>query len=66
MLVAAYASLTGMLGLDSLVAAMRDSVPSYRRQHLETNERALTAGFGALGKGVAPAWVEEPGEGAVA
>ena len=34
-LVAAYAGITKLVGLDSLVLGMRESVPAYRRQHLE-------------------------------
>jgi 2-oxoglutarate ferredoxin oxidoreductase subunit gamma len=57
-LVSAYAALTGLVGLDSLCAAMRECVPSYRRDHVETNERALRAGFEALPHAAAPAWTE--------
>jgi Pyruvate/2-oxoacid:ferredoxin oxidoreductase gamma subunit len=55
-LVAAFARITGLVGLDSLVAGMRDSVPSYRRQHVEANEKALGAGFASASPGLAPAW----------
>jgi Pyruvate/2-oxoacid:ferredoxin oxidoreductase gamma subunit len=55
-LLAAYAALTGLVGIGSLVEAMRDSVPAYRRQHLGANERALRAGFEAAPAGAAPAW----------
>ncbi len=57
-LVGAYAAVTGLVGLDSLGEAMRECVPSYRREHVETNERALRAGFEALPSGAAPAWKE--------
>jgi len=57
-LVGAFAAITGMLGVDSLVSAMHDSVPSYRRQHLESNERALREGFSSAPKNAAPAWDE--------
>ena len=46
-LAGAYARASGMVGVDSLVEAMRESVPSYRRQHLERNEAALRAGYDA-------------------
>jgi len=46
-MVGAYSALTGLVSLDSLVAAMRDAIPSYRRQHVDANERALRAGFAA-------------------
>lgn len=55
-LLGAYARLTGLAGIESLVEAMRASVPAYRREHLETNERALRAGFDAMPEGAAPAW----------
>jgi 2-oxoglutarate ferredoxin oxidoreductase subunit gamma len=56
-LVAAYARLTGMVGIDALVAGMREAVPPYRRQHLDVNEKALRAGFEAVAPAAAPAWV---------
>ncbi len=55
-LVAAFARATGIVGLPALEAAMRESVPSYRKQHIAMNEQALRAGFEALPAGVAPAW----------
>jgi Pyruvate/2-oxoacid:ferredoxin oxidoreductase gamma subunit len=57
-LAAAHARITGLVGLDALVAGMRESVPSYRRQHLEANERALRAGFESAPAEAAPAWTE--------
>jgi Pyruvate/2-oxoacid:ferredoxin oxidoreductase gamma subunit len=44
-LVAVYAAVTGMVGIESLVEAMRESLPPYRRQHAAGNEQALRAGF---------------------
>ena len=55
----AFARLTGLVRLESLLAGMRESVPSYRRQHLELNERALRAGFDAAPEAAAPAWADE-------
>lgn len=55
-MVGAYAALTGVVALDSLVAAMRSTIPSYRRQHVEANERALAAGWDAVPRGAHPAW----------
>jgi Pyruvate/2-oxoacid:ferredoxin oxidoreductase gamma subunit len=55
-LVAAYAGITALVGIDSLVLAMEESVPAYRRQHLEANERALRAGYEAAPLGSAPAF----------
>ena len=56
-LVAATARITGLVGLEALVAGMRESVPPYRRQHLEANEKALRAGFASAPPGLAPAWL---------
>ena len=58
-LLAAFSSLTGMIRLASLQAGMRESVPSYRQQHLEANEKALAAGFESVPWNVAPAFPEE-------
>jgi len=55
-LAGAYAGVTDLVGLDSVVEAMREAVPSYRRQHLDANERASRAGFEAAPSGAAPAW----------
>jgi Pyruvate/2-oxoacid:ferredoxin oxidoreductase gamma subunit len=52
----AYASITGLVGLAALVDGMAQSVPPYRRQHVDTNTAALTAGFEAGPRLVAPAW----------
>ena len=52
----AVAGLTGLVGLDAAIAAMTESVPSYRRQHVATNEQALRTGFDAVEHLAAPAW----------
>lgn len=44
-LVGAFAAITSLVSADAMVAAMRELVPPYRTQHLETNERAIRAGF---------------------
>jgi Pyruvate/2-oxoacid:ferredoxin oxidoreductase gamma subunit len=44
----AYCATTGIVANDSLVTAMRASIPSYRTQHIEANERALRAGAALL------------------
>lgn len=62
-LIAAFARATGIVSLASLDAAMRESVPSYRKQHIALNEKALRAGFETLPAGVSPAW---PGAGGAA
>lgn len=58
-LTGAFAGLTGIVGVASLVEAMRDSLPSYRQQHADLNEKALRAGFGALPPDGVPAWKAE-------
>ena len=58
-LVSAYARVTGLVGIDSLLEAKRASVPAYRRQHVELNEKALYAGFAATAADLAPAWSAE-------
>jgi len=58
-LVSAYAALTGVVAIDALVEAMQGSVPAYRRQHLETNERALRAGYASVPRNAAPAFADE-------
>jgi 2-oxoglutarate ferredoxin oxidoreductase subunit gamma len=55
----AYAAVTGLVTIDGLHAGMRQSVPAYRRQHIELNERALTAGFDAGERLAVPAWEPE-------
>jgi 2-oxoglutarate ferredoxin oxidoreductase subunit gamma len=58
-LIGAFARITGIVAPVSLEEAMRACVPSYRRQHIETNERALRAGFELAQSGAAPAWRAE-------
>ena len=57
-MVGAYSALTGLITLDSAIEAMQESIPSYRRQHIEANERALRAGHNAVTPGLYPAWQE--------
>ncbi len=57
-LIGAYAGLTALVGRAALIEAMRQSVPPYRRQHVEANERALHAGFDAVPANAAPAWAD--------
>ena len=52
----AYAGTTGIVERDSLIEAMRQSIPPYRTQHIEANERALTAGWDLLPANEHPAW----------
>ena len=44
---AGFAKITGIVKTHSLIGAMKELVPSYRRQHVEINERALLSGAAA-------------------
>ena len=55
-LVAAFAAVTGIVAIPSLVAAMRELVPPYRVQHVAANEAAIEAGAHAAPALAAPAW----------
>lgn len=52
----ALASATGLVGLDSLDAAVVEALPPYRRQHAGLNQAALRAGFEAVPALTHPAW----------
>jgi Pyruvate/2-oxoacid:ferredoxin oxidoreductase gamma subunit len=52
----AYVAVTGLVALDSAIAAMEESLPAYRRQHAEDNARALRAGAALVDPLAAPAW----------
>lgn len=41
----AYAAISGMVGIDALLDGMRESIPSYRTQHIQANEITLRDGF---------------------
>jgi 2-oxoglutarate ferredoxin oxidoreductase subunit gamma len=55
-LLGAFVALTGLVSVESTVAAMRELVPAYRTQHLEANEQAIRAGAALLPALAAPAW----------
>jgi 2-oxoglutarate ferredoxin oxidoreductase subunit gamma len=57
-LLGAYAAITGLVGIESLVEVMRQLVPSYRTEHLIKNEAALRAGHETGPPGAAAAWME--------
>jgi Pyruvate/2-oxoacid:ferredoxin oxidoreductase gamma subunit len=59
-MVGAYLTTTGLVGLDAAIEAMRASIPSYRTQHLTMNESALRAGCDAVEAGSFPAWAKVP------
>jgi 2-oxoglutarate ferredoxin oxidoreductase subunit gamma len=52
----AFSTATRVVSLDALRGAARSSVPAYRTQHLELNERALEVGAGAVAGVVDEAW----------
>jgi 2-oxoglutarate ferredoxin oxidoreductase subunit gamma len=51
-----FSVVTGIVGLDALVAAMKELVPPYRTEHVAANEAALVAGTEAAPGLRAPAW----------
>jgi Pyruvate/2-oxoacid:ferredoxin oxidoreductase gamma subunit len=57
-MVGAFTGLTGLVGIDAAVEGMRQSIPSYRTQHVAANEVALRAGFDRVESMSAPAWEE--------
>ena len=57
-MVGAYSALTGLVSIDAAIEGMKESIPSYRSQHIESNERALRAGYDAVTPGQYPAWQE--------
>jgi Pyruvate/2-oxoacid:ferredoxin oxidoreductase gamma subunit len=58
-MVGAYVGLTGLVGLEATVEAMRQSIPPYRQQHIAANEVALRTGFDAVDHLAFPAWDQE-------
>jgi Pyruvate/2-oxoacid:ferredoxin oxidoreductase gamma subunit len=58
-MIGAYAGITAIVGIDALVEAMRASIPPYRVQHIEANERALRAGLDLVPTASRPAWKED-------
>jgi Pyruvate/2-oxoacid:ferredoxin oxidoreductase gamma subunit len=58
-MVGAYVGITGLVGLDATVEAMRRSIPPYRKQHTAANEVAIQAGYDAVDLLGFPAWEQE-------
>ena len=52
----AYCATTSVVSADALVEGMRESIPSYRTQHIDSNARAIHAGFELLPEKEFPAW----------
>lgn len=55
-MVGAYVGITGLVGLDAAIEAMRQSIPPYRTQHIAANEVAIRAGFDRVERLSFPAW----------
>ena len=58
-MVGALSALSGLVSLDSLVAAVPEALPPYRTKHIAVNQDALRAGFAAVTPGTVPAWATE-------
>ncbi len=58
-LLAAFAQATGIVSQASLAEALASALPAYRRQFLESNQRALAAGAAAVPALSSPAWTKE-------
>jgi Pyruvate/2-oxoacid:ferredoxin oxidoreductase gamma subunit len=58
-MVGAYIGITGLVGIDATVEAMRRSIPPYRKQHIAANEVAIRTGFEAVDELAFPAWEQE-------
>jgi Pyruvate/2-oxoacid:ferredoxin oxidoreductase gamma subunit len=56
----AFAALTGVVAIESLVDAMAEMLPPYRRQHVDANRRALELGAAQLPARGAPVRFPEP------
>ena len=63
-LVGAYLAITGLVGIDSAVAAVDEALPSYRRQHAAACREALRTGYAAAPTIRHPAWAEAASVGA--
>jgi len=55
-MIGAYCALTGLVHVDALVEAMRASIPPYRQQHIEANERVIRLGHDLIDGVAYPAW----------
>jgi len=64
----AYAAVTRMLAIEELIDTLPSTLPSYRTQHIASNERALRAGAAAVSESglFRLAWPEQPAQRVVA
>jgi Pyruvate/2-oxoacid:ferredoxin oxidoreductase gamma subunit len=58
-MVGAYLSITGLVGLEAAIEGMRESIPPYRTQHIAANEEAMRAGYDAVEHLSVPAWATQ-------
>jgi len=63
-LLGAYARVTEIVGIPALTQGLRESLPSYRAQHLPLNEKALRLGYDQSPETCLPAWSEDAEAGA--
>jgi 2-oxoglutarate ferredoxin oxidoreductase subunit gamma len=56
----AYVAATDIVALDTVDAAIAESLPAYRSQHVALNIGAVHAGFDAAPRALCPAWRLEP------
>jgi 2-oxoglutarate ferredoxin oxidoreductase subunit gamma len=59
-LLGAFTALTNIVSADSLVSAMTELLPPYRRQHVDANKRALELGAAQVPAGTATVHFLEP------
>jgi 2-oxoglutarate ferredoxin oxidoreductase subunit gamma len=57
-LLGAFCAITGLVGIEALVGAMKELVPSYRTEHLAANEVALRTGADEVQSRPLSAWAE--------
>jgi 2-oxoglutarate ferredoxin oxidoreductase subunit gamma len=57
-LLGAFCAITGLVGIEALVGAMKELVPPYRTEHLVANEVALRAGAEEVQSPPLSAWAE--------
>ena len=57
-MIGAYAAVTDLVTLPSLIQASTASLPAYRAQHSAMNTEALRAGYASVERGSAPAWAD--------
>src|SRR4051812_3780682 len=59
-MVGVYCAMTELVGIEAVIEAMRASIPPYRAQHIEANERVLRVAYESVPSGSFPAWHDAP------